>query len=159
MHFCRALAILLAVGFCTIASAQQKWATYVNERFGAAADYPSDLFSQTDPPPDNGDGQTFRTTDGEAELSIYGSNNIDNDTPESYLTKYANREDVDFKRVTARFYAISGRRGDKIFYERCNFPPRAGSLGCFHIEYPAAQKAVWDKVIARISHSLRAGSE
>ena len=162
MQFGRGLAVLLVIGACTdctAASAQQNWTTYVNERYGAAADYPTDLFTQKDAPPDAGDGQTFRTADGETKLSIYGANNIENDTPESYLAKYVDLEGgVTLKRVTAHFYAVSGTRDGKIYYERCNFPPRDGALGCFYIEYPAEQKAMWDAVVTRIGRSLRAGS-
>ena len=74
------LALALIVGFCawsTAAAAQEHWATYTNPRFGTTTDYPSDLFTVQDPPAENGDGQTFRTADGRAELSIYGTNNLE----------------------------------------------------------------------------------
>jgi hypothetical protein len=66
---CFALATLSL--WSTAALAQQQWTT-LNPRFGAAADYPVDLFTVKDAPPENGDGQTFCTADGRAELSIYG---------------------------------------------------------------------------------------
>ena len=65
------LAIMLAIA--TIISipvgaalAQERWDAYLNPRFGAAANCPADLFTVKDPPPENGDGQTFHTADGRA---------------------------------------------------------------------------------------------
>jgi hypothetical protein len=49
--------------------AQSDWNTYANPRFGVAADYPS-IFSVRDPEPENGDGQSFHTPQGDAELKI-----------------------------------------------------------------------------------------
>ncbi len=140
------------------ASAQTRWATYANDRFGTTADYPADLFTRLDPPPDNSDGQRFRTADGHATLAIYGSYNVQNDTPASYLQNYANKDGISYRKVTKTFYVISGRRGDDIFYERCNF--RGGDdyvIDCFTLTYPAAAKKTWDPIVTRISRSLHAG--
>ena len=38
-------------------------------------------FSVQEPPPENGDGQTFHTADGRAELTIYGTNNRHSEEP------------------------------------------------------------------------------
>lgn len=151
---------LSSYGTISIAAAQERWTTYINARFGTTADYPAHLFTQRDPPPENGDGQTFRTADGRARLSIYGAHNAEGDTPQSYLEKYVDLEGVavGLKRVTARFYAVSGTRGEEIFYDRCNFPAkRDWVIDCFTITYPAADKAAWDAVVTRLSGSLRNG--
>ena len=103
--------------------AQGRWATYSNPRFGTTADYPADLFAVQDPPPENGDGATFRTADGRAQLAIYGAYNVDSDTPASYVAKYEELKSATYQRVTAGFYAVSGTNGADIYYDRCNFPP------------------------------------
>jgi hypothetical protein len=157
--------VVLACAFTALAlacpaQAQEQWATYKNPRFGTTADYPAHLFTQREPPPENGDGQTFRTGDGRAQLSIYGARNVEGDTPQSYLDRYVDLEGaaIGLKRVTARFYVVSGTRGEEIFYDRCNFPAkRDGIIDCFTIAYPAADKAVWDAVVTRLSRSLRSG--
>src|SRR5262249_51620024 len=69
------LALPLVIGllaFSGTAPAKEHWATCLNPRFGATADYPADLFTVKDAPPENGDGQSFHTADGRAELAIYG---------------------------------------------------------------------------------------
>jgi hypothetical protein len=156
MQRLRAVA-LLASGLATapgVASAQQHWATYANPRFGATADYPDDLFKVKDPPSENGDGQRFRTAGGRAELSIYGTNNIDGEKPNVYVARHVNLDEVTYKKAAADFYVVSGTRGATIFYERCNFPNKE-VLACVYLSYPAAERAAWDKIVARISTSLR----
>jgi hypothetical protein len=149
-----------AVGFCLSGvptAAEEQWATYSNPRFGATADYPADLFTLKDPPPENGDGQTFHTADGRAELTIYGTNNIDGEPPGTYVSKHVSLADVSYKKVGADFYAVSGQRGAAIYYERCNFP-NLDVLVCFYTSYPAAEKAMWDAIVTRIGQSLRFAS-
>ena len=107
-----------------------------------------------DPPPENGDGQTFHTADGRAELSIYGSYNIDGERPETYVSRNVNLSDITYKKIGSDFYAVSGTRGEMIYYERCNFPNN-DVLTCLYVSYPAAEKAKWDPIVARIGRSLR----
>lgn len=150
------LAVVLAAG--GTAAAQDRWATYHNARFGTTADYPADVFTVRAPPPANGDGQTFRTADGRAELLIYGTHNVEDDTPRSYVAKYHNGPEVTYKRVTRSFFVVSGVRDGKIFYSRCNFPAEAdGIIDCLALRYPADDKAAWDAIVTRISRSLRSG--
>jgi hypothetical protein len=159
-NFSRSLALTFAIGICAstnVAAAQEKWATYMNPRFGTIADYPASIFTVGDPPPENGDGQSFRSGDGRAQLSIYGAYNAEGDTPQRYLAKLAD-EGVSYRRTTARTYVISGTRQDQLFYERCNFQEgKSDTINCFSVTYPAAEKVVWDPIVTRLSKSLRAG--
>lgn len=159
-NFSRGLALTFAIGICAsinVAAAKEQWATYMNPRFGTIADYPASIFTVRDPPPENGDGQSFRSSDGRAQLLIYGARNAENDTPQSYLAKLAD-EGVSYRRTTARTYVISGTRKDQLFYERCNFQEGKNDIiNCFTVTYPAAEKVVWDPIVTRLSKSLRAG--
>lgn len=157
-------ASLVAIG---TAAAQQprarqphQWTTYYNARFGTTADYPADIFTVRAPPPTNGDGQTFRTADGRAQLLIYGTHNAEEDNPRSYVAKYYNGPEVTYKRITRSFFVVSGVHDGAIFYNRCNFPAKAeGIIDCIGLNYPASDKAKWDAIVTRISSSLRAGKE
>lgn len=140
-----------------IPPSQSDWATYGNARFGTLIDYPSDVFSQRDPASANNDGRRFHSDDGRAQLSVYASYNVEADTPQRYVTKYPD-DKVSFRRVTKDFFAVSGRRGDDIFYRRCNFVGRDdGTIHCFEISYPAADKAAFDPIVERMGKSLREG--
>ncbi len=153
--------LLSALGAAAAARAEDGgWITYRNARYGTTAEYPANLFAVRDVPPANGDGQGFRTKDGRATLLIYGARNAENDTPGSYLAKYVDLEGVavSYRRVTDRFYVVSGTRGENVFYERCNFPAvPIGIIDCIGITYPADEKATWDPIVARLGASLRAG--
>src|SRR5262245_19108145 len=108
-----ALRRLAFAAFClasAVAAAEERWSTYGNARFGVFADYPSSLFTVEDAPPESGDGQRFRTADGRAELAIYGSYIIGNETPEDYVANRVDLADVSYKKIGRDFYVISGTR-------------------------------------------------
>ena len=139
--------------------AEERWATYSNPRFGMTADYPADLFTVLDPPPENGDGQGFKTTDGRAHLLIYGAWNAEDDTPKSYFDNYIDVKgtSVTYKHITEHFFVASGMREGKVFYDRCNFSAHPdAAIYCFSISYPEQEKTEWDSIVSRLSRSLRA---
>jgi hypothetical protein len=156
-----ALLTVMLLALAAIAWAEGPWATYVNPRFGTTADYPADVFTELDEPPENGDGQGFRSEDGQAQLLIYGQHNVRRDSPQSYLEKYVDLAGVEvtLRQVTDRFYVVSGIRGSRVLYERCNFPLRTdGIVHCLGLSFPAKHRAKWDPIAARIANSLRSGS-
>lgn len=157
----RVISFGLAIATCAsigVAMGQERWETYTNPRFGTAADFPSSIFSVRNQPPDNGDGQSFQSSDGRAQLSIYGQHNAGADTPKSYLENYVDQQGVSYRRVTSRYYVVSGVRDGSIFYQRCNFSAdRDGIIDCLNVSYPIQEKAAWDSIVARLSQSLRPG--
>jgi hypothetical protein len=151
--------LIVACPFNHASVAQQRWVTYTNPRFGTTADYPADLFTVLDPPPENGDGQGFRTPDGRARLSIYGTWNVERDTPQTYFSRNVDLAgtNITYKRVTDHFYVASGKRQGKIFYDRCNFSrDPEGIIDCLSISYPEQEKAAWNSIVSHLSGSLRA---
>jgi hypothetical protein len=118
------LSLRVVVGLLALSGmslAKEHWATYANPRFGTETDYPADLFTVQDPPPENGDGATFRTADGRGQLAIYGAYNVENDTPASYVAKSYEFKTATYKRVTAEFYVVSEASGADIYYDRATF--------------------------------------
>ena len=147
-------AVILAVS-CA-AMAKDRWANYANPRFGTSAEYPADLFTVLDAPPENGDGQRFHTADGRAELAIYGAWN--DDTPKSYVENYVDVSGaaITYRQITDHFFVASGTKDGKIFYQRCNFLTHPDAVvHCFSISYPEQEKTEWDKIVSRLSRSLR----
>ncbi len=138
--------------------AAEKWTQYANPRFGTHADYPSARFKPL-PPPDNGDGQSFKASDG-ANLLIFGHYNIDESTPASYETFLRSDDDRNYAHVTYRasgkgWLALSGLRGGDVFYEKYVF---AGDvIHAVVMTYPQARKAEYDAIAGRIAKSLGAG--
>ncbi|GKQ53531.1 hypothetical protein BRSPCE3_43860 [Bradyrhizobium sp. Ce-3] len=54
--------------------------------------------------------------------------------------------------MTPRFFAVSSYKGDKVWYNRCNFSGRL--VHCVLINYPAEEERAWDEVVTRVSLSL-----
>jgi hypothetical protein len=151
-----ALFFLLSSG-CAMA-AETSWRTYVNPRFGVAVDYPP-FFTREDPPPDNGDGQTFRTQRGEAVLKVFGSYNVDNEKSDRLMAAQK-RSDVayTYERAAKTWFVLSGTRNGQISYTRCNLGGDGSDvLGCLELEYPSTDAAHWNDVVVRLAESLRFG--
>jgi hypothetical protein len=70
--------------------------------------------------------------------------------------RVAHRSDLTYDRITNKFFAISGRRGEATFYSRCNFAPENRNMHCVYLEYPEREEPAWDRIVTRISRSLRA---
>jgi hypothetical protein len=139
--------------FCAPAHAQTQWATYTNVRYAFAVDYPRDIFpSFTES--DNSDGATFKTDALGVELRAYGSYNIDNKSPRAYVAEYYAGKTLSYSSLKRDSYAVSGAKDGAIFYDRCNFT--VDRVLCVSLIYPAAQKDKWDRIVARVSRSLRA---
>src|SRR3954465_6185607 len=64
---------------------KEKWNTYANARFNYSIAYPSSLKAQGEA--ENGDGQAFRSANGETELRVWGSYNALNETLEARYKK------------------------------------------------------------------------
>jgi hypothetical protein len=149
---------LLLIAFTGAASAET-WKLYVNARFGERAEYPADRF-KPNPPPANGDGQSFMASDG-ATLAIFGAYNVDNSSPAEYEA-FLRGTDTDYRNVTYHatgkdWLVMSGTRGDTIYYEKYLFTGRKSDAitNGLVVTYPSAAKATYDPIVARMAKSLR----
>jgi hypothetical protein len=146
-------ALVLTLAASTLAASAQpvRWTRYNIPESGTSVDFPSSIFTETAGRPD-GYGQRFRTADGRADLTIQAAPNVQNDSPAAFLAKNHPPPRIQYKRVTPRFFAVSSYKGDKVWYNRCNFSGRL--VHCVLINYPAEEERDWDKVVTRISLSL-----
>jgi hypothetical protein len=130
------------------------WSRYSNPQLGVGVDMPTDLFAVDGGPARSFPGQTFRTADGRADLSIYAIDNQARDTPAAFLRNRFQQSGpaAVYRRVTPRILAVSGFRGDQIWYARCNFSN--ARVNCVALNYPAREKRAWDAVVTRISNTL-----
>ena len=121
-------------------------------------DLPSAVFATADGAAYRGVGRQFKTADGRAALAVYSQRNSQRDTPASYLRKNFSfpRSGRDLRADHPRFLRGLGSAGtDKIFYSRCNVSAIGGTLYCFDMQFPAAERAAWDAIVTRMSRSLR----
>lgn len=140
-----------------ITMALAKPVTYVNARFGTGCTFPDEIFSITEAEPDNGDGQEWSAPDG-ASLTCSGIYNIDNETPKGFVAGEKANTGPGYKLTYSKtgkdWAALSGLKGDKVFYERRLFG-KDGVIRTVWIEYPVALKAKYDPLVSAIAASLR----
>ena len=142
------------------------WDTYTNDRFGQTVDYPKDIFVVQDPPPTNGDGARFHSKDGKASFTASGSHNAfdpplalngEGDASLEAFEEGATKQDgwkVSYRRKGKDFLVLSGTRGDRIFYEKTMLVDKDQIMVTLWIEYPAAEKAAFDKVVPKMAASF-----
>ena len=129
-----------------------EWRQYVIPSTGAKVDIPVSIFTEDAGAPEGGTGRRFFTGDHRADLTVQSVANPDNDSPATFLAKQRPPADIQYKRVTPRFFAVSSIRNGRTWYNRCN---RAnGYMNCVLINYPAAEDREWDDVVTRISLPL-----
>lgn len=147
--------VLFVFGPIVNANAQStQWSRYSDPRIGVSADVPVEIFTVDQSPSNDLAGRTFKTADGRADLSIYAIPNALAEAPADFMQNRLQlpKAAVVYKRVTNRILAVSGFRGDKIWYARCNFAKTR--VNCIAMNYPAAEKRDWDDVVTRISNTL-----
>jgi hypothetical protein len=114
--------------------------------------FPSSIFTEEAGRPPEGYGQRFQTADRRADITIQAAPISSDVSPAAFLAKEHPPPNIQYKRVTPRFFAVSSYKGDKVWYDRCNF-----SNGLVHfvlINYPAREERAWDDIVTRISLSL-----
>jgi hypothetical protein len=150
--------VLLAAALVLLAPsahAQTRWATYTNVRFAFAVDYPRDIFTGY-AEADNSAGAIFKTDAPWVEMRAWGSYNVEKKSPRATVAEYYAGRALDYSSVKRDSFVVSGSERGAIFYDRCNFT--GDRVVCVNLVYPAAQKDKWDKIVARMSRSLRAVS-
>jgi hypothetical protein len=149
----RIAAAIIALAAASAAARADSWTTYRIPETGTSADIPTAIFTEPAGKPD-GYGQQFRTPDGSADLTVQAVAN-QGLSPAEFLARKNPPPGIVYKRITPKFFVVSSIKRDKIWYDRCNFSQRY--VHCVLINYPAAEKRQWDRVVTRISHSLSGG--
>jgi hypothetical protein len=152
----RTFSLALLISALATAAAQSQdlgWHRYNLPDTVASVDVPGALLSVDAGPPDKGAGRMFRSADGSADLSVYALHNS-GQAPAEFLRSHFQlpARAIVYQRVTDDMVTVSGFRGDKIWYARCNFA--TAELRCVSLNYPARDKRRWDPIVTRISHSL-----
>jgi hypothetical protein len=144
--------LAFALASTSVASAQPvRWTHYTIPETGTSVDMPASIFTEQAGRPD-GYGQKFKSADGRATLTIQSAPNVAYDTPATFLAKKNPPPQIQYRRVTSRFFAVSSYKGDMVWYDRCNFSN--GFVHCVLMNYPAKEERAWDDIVTRISLSL-----
>jgi hypothetical protein len=147
------LAAAMALSVTLSGAKAESWTSYRIAESGTSVDVPVSVFTELAGKPD-GYGQQFRSSDGRADLTIQAVSNRQGLSPTEFLASKDPPSGIIYQRITPRFFVVSSIKRDKIWYNRCNFS--RGYVHCVLINYPAAEKRQWDRIVTRISHSLSA---
>ncbi len=147
-----AAALFGAASTCAKAESREDWTTYRAD--GLAVEYPAGIFTSNAGPTEKGSGRRLKSEDGRYQFASYSLPNPRRQSPRSYLKSnlIINPATLVYRRVTDRFFVLSSVRNGRIFYSRCNFD---FAIQCIYLEYPANEKSAWDRIVTRISYSLR----
>lgn len=135
-----------------IAAGSVEWRKFTIPDTGARVDMPVSIFTEDSGPPEGGIGRRFFTSDRRADFTVQSVPNPDGDSPAAFLAKRGPPANIQYRRVTPRFFAVSSIRNGRTWYNRCN--KAKGYMHCVLINYPAAEERAWDAVVTRISLSL-----
>ena len=151
----KTVAAVMIVALCAASSAAwaESWTTYRIAESGTADDIPTSVFTEPAGKPD-GYGERFRTSDGSADLTVQAVPD-QGLSPAEFLARKNPPSGIVYKRITPKFFVVSSIKRGAIWYDRCNFSRRY--VHCVLINYPAAEKRQWDRIVTRISHSLSGG--
>ena len=133
------------------------WRSFEIPQSSTSLDYSAGSFSAAGAS-EKGFGERFQSHEQGATLSVYAQPRKAGETPASYLQNNLQvpPSAIEYKRVTRTFFAISMEREGTIYYSRCNFSVGApGVSHCFDLAYPQREKRAWDRIVTRISLSLR----
>jgi hypothetical protein len=148
------IGLLIALLAAAPAEPGLQWRVYYNARYGTGLAYPADLFgARTES--DNGDGVRFRAADG-ATLAVFGTHS--DATPDAYVagivTGNPHYRNLSYRVVRANFAVLSGRDGNRLYYERYAFGEPAGVVQAFVLDYPASARIRYAAIIPHMSASL-----
>ena len=133
-----------------------RWTTHEEAGFTCVLDYPAGLFSQQAVPP--GKPRLFASADGEVYFRIQGMENAEGWTPLTIREKYLSANipgDLTYDRTRSDFVVLSGLRGSNIFYTKVSVSSDRSSACVLEITYPSGQKKAFDRIVTRMSRSLR----
>lgn len=134
-----------------VSGQSELWKVYINKRFGFRIEYPASL--EAERPPENGDGQAFRSTDRKVRLVASGGLLVAFTFEELWqhdLERYGNS--VTYRRKGENWYVISGVSSDGVeFYRR--LAVQGHNFADFELTYPHSEHAKYDRWVERISRT------
>ncbi|MFZ5674919.1 MAG: hypothetical protein ACOZAM_18345 [Pseudomonadota bacterium] len=152
-------AALVLTAVLTGSAMAAEWRTYVNERFGAAADIPADY--REGEAPTNDDGRRFTSPEGDATIAVWGSlASLEGESFQQYAEQLIgyDKEDgweISYTAGKQDWYAFSGTKGDQIVFEKLIQACDGQIANHVRLEYPASRKAAFDAIVSHVTKSLR----
>ena len=131
-----------------------RYIAYANQRFGYAIEMPAGF--QQKSTSDNGDGATFVSNDGAAELAVWGGYNIEESSARRVrwtIQDMGPGAKIALKTVKSDWYVLSWLDNGIIYYEKMIF---SSEIVCgFRLSYSLSQKQSYDAIVVHLEKTLR----
>ena len=138
------------LGLCGAASAEP-WPVYTSKQFGLKIAYPGHLVDYSQSRPARGE---FALKGGG--LLIFTKDALGGQKLKTFLHGTLLRDvDVTYSQQKGNWMAYSGYVGSQIVYGRSHLSCGGQVAHSFIIRYPKAERATYDRVVERLSHSLQ----
>lgn len=125
---------------------------YCNDRFGFCLNYPSDFIPQ--PEPQNGDGRTFLSEDGQVKIltwgNLYDSEFNSLETAYEYAIDTSKGQVVECQVRKNNFFVVSGEEEGAVFYQKTIQKQEFGDILSFYIRYPKEESERFDAYCEKI---------
>ena len=129
----------------------QEWQTYRSKQFGIQIAYPGDLVDYSQSRPARGE---FALRNGGR--LVLTKSDLGGQRLSDFLNGTLLKDvDVTYTRQKDGWMAYSGYVGDHIVYGRSQLSCGGRTAHSFLIRYPVRERAVYDPIVERLSHSLR----
>lgn len=123
---------------------------YANARFGYAVTIPAGFI--WNPEATNGDGRTFTNNQTGMTITVWGSYNALNETPESAFEQTTAGHQVAYQQVTDTEFTASWEENGTITYVREMVS--AGAIHAVRFDYPSAQRNDCDRIVEQVVPTL-----
>ncbi len=144
------------------ASAQSGWSVYRNPDFEYELLYPPYNF-EADTSRSSETTSVFRSTDGGATLTAFGSFNEENMSIANYratiIRDFPGYDKITYGPMTATWFVLSGFRGGDVYYQKVMFACGGKVVNVFALKYPAVEKWKYDPIVVGVERNFRPTSE
>ena len=143
-----------------------RWVKYWDSQYGFVVQYPPTIFeplapTSLDPEDEENQGVRFISKDGEAVIWAWGTLNTRNRSLLAYkkfVSEKAKRiGTITYKPNGDNWFALSGYKGERIFYRKVIMSCNGYVINSLHIEFPRDMRKLYDPIIEHLENHFRPG--
>jgi hypothetical protein len=134
--------------------------TYFNQKFGFSLSVPADIFVPA-PARNQEQGGLWTSRDGQARLIAVATVNETKETLATYrrfvIEETYQGASIEYAPVRETWFVLSGSKDGRAFYQRINFICGGRYIYGWQLDYPVAEKRMYDRVIEHVHRTYRPG--
>ncbi len=146
-----------------------RWVKYYDSQYGLSFLYPASIFEPLEPSgfdmldADEGEGQGVQliSRDGEARIWAWGALNSKNLSLKEYKHLIRDKAKrigtVTYQPNGDNWFALSGYKGDLIFYRKVIMSCHGYVINSLHIEFPKNRRRLYEPIVEHMENYFRTG--